>query len=206
MAKFSTDTIRNIVFAGHSSSGKTTLLEALLFKKGITTRMGRVEDKNTISDYEIEEKDRGYSIFSSVCHFEHDNNCFNIIDLPGYTDFVGAAYGPFRVVELAVIFVCATKGIEVNTKRFWDLAIRNDVPRLVVVSKVDGERSKFDEVLAEIQDGLSPKCKLIGKPVGRGKDLTAIDYVLDDNGDPKLRSDFIETALEVDDAMLEAYL
>ncbi|MBN2053586.1 elongation factor G [bacterium] len=206
MSNITTEAIRNLVLAGHSSTGKTTLLEALLYKKGITTRLGRVEEKNTISDFEPEEKERGYSIFSSVSNFSHEDCYYNLIDLPGYTDFVGAGYGPLRVVESALLLVSATTGVEVNTKRFYDLAVRHEVPVIILVTKLDAERAKFDEVMAQIEDTFGAKCKLIGKPERSEGGLSGISYIFGDNPDQRLRGDFIETALEADDELLESYL
>ncbi len=209
MANYQTTDLRNVVLAGHGSSGKTTLMEGMLYKAGVTNRLGRVEDKNTISDYEPEEKERTHSINSSVCHINYKGKEINFIDVPGYQDFYGSAIGPFRAADLAVITIDASKGIEFGTRRFWDLAIQNDLPTVFVLTKSDHEHAKFDEVVSAIKDLFGNECQPYAAPDSSGGGLTKIVSVLDPAAADEMeeyKGEFLESAVEADDELLEKYL
>src|SRR5690554_855881 len=122
MKTYNIDKIRNVALIGHSSCGKTSLIEALLFKTNVTNRMGKVEDGNTVADFDKEEKDRQVSINTSIIPVEYDNTKINFLDTPGYFDFVGEVYGALRVASSAVIVIDASSGIEVGTEKAWKYA------------------------------------------------------------------------------------
>ena len=134
-----TGNIRNIVLLGHGGSGKTSLAEAILHKTGATSRLGSVDDKTSICDYYDEEKEHQHSIASSVVHTDHNGKLLNIIDTPGYPDFVGPAIKAIPAAETAVIVISAAAGIETNTRKMFELAAAADIPRLIVVNKIDAE-------------------------------------------------------------------
>ena len=120
MKAFTADKIRNVSHLGHSSSGKTTFTEALLFATKVVNRQGRVEDKNTVSDFDHEEMERGVSIGTSVIPIEYKDYKFNILDTPGYFDFIGEWYGAKRVSDGSIIVVDAQSGVEVGTEKAWN--------------------------------------------------------------------------------------
>ena len=119
MKNYKYDNVRNIALLGHGNSGKTTLTEAILFTLKQTKRMGRVEDGSTVSDYDKSEMERGFSIGTSVIPVEWNNSKYNIIDTPGYFDFVGETFSSLRVAGSAVVVVDASSGIEVGTEKAW---------------------------------------------------------------------------------------
>ena len=137
MAKFDTKSIRNIALLGHGGSGKTSLAEAMIYITGATDRLGRVSDGNTVSDYDAEEIKRGFSLASSVIPMEWKNIKINIIDTPGYLDFVGEVNQALRVAGSAVITVDAKAGVEVGTELAWDAATSYGVPKVFFVNKCD---------------------------------------------------------------------
>jgi len=152
--------IRNVVLVGHGGSGKTSLAEGLLFVTGAIPRMGRVEDGNTVSDFDPEEARRGISVSMSIAPFEHEDHKVNVLDTPGYADFVGDVAAAFRVADLAVFVVSAVEGVEVQTEMAWRLAEQAKLPRAVFVNKLDRERASFartlDDMKAKFGAGVAP--------------------------------------------------
>jgi elongation factor G len=171
MKNYSTDKIRNIALLGHGGCGKTTLIESMLFRTRVLNRMGNVNDKNTVSDFDKEEKERGFSIGTSVLPLEFDDNKLNILDTPGYFDFVGEVYGALRVASGAIIIVDATSGVQVGTEKAWDLTEEYNVPRLIFLNRMDKENVKFEKVLNELQEKLGKKVVPFSVPIGAEKDF-----------------------------------
>lgn len=152
MNVFTTDKIRNIVLLGHGGSGKTSLTEAMAYLAGDISRMGKIDDGNTISDYDKEEIKRQFSTNTSVIPVIWDNVKINILDTPGYFDFVGEAEEAASVADAAIIVVSGKSGIEVGTKRAWELCDKYHLPRMVFVSGMDDDNASFREVVSELQD------------------------------------------------------
>ena len=140
MKSFPTSKIRNVALVGHGGAGKTTLAEALLHFSGATTRMGRVEDGTTASDHDAEEQKRNMSLSLALVPFEHDGHKVNLLDAPGYADFVGDVAAALQAADLAVFVVSAVEGVEVQTEVAWRLAEQRGIPRAVFVNKLDRER------------------------------------------------------------------
>lgn len=174
MKTYQTQALRNVAVVGHSNSGKTSLVEALLFDVGATDRMGRVEDGSTVSDYDDEETKRQISIGSSLCAIEYQDHKLNLIDCPGYADFIAEVAWPLRVVEGAVVVVDAVEGVGVGAERAWRIADENGVARIVFVNKLDKENANFDEALRLIQERLSPAAAPLSLPIGSGADLQGV--------------------------------
>ncbi len=215
MASYETKDIRNVAFAGHGHSGKTTLIEAMLFKAGATKRLGRVEEGSSILDFEPEEKERKSTIDSAVAHCSSGGAEIIVVDTPGYPDFLGQVVGALRAVETAVICVNAGAGIAVNTRKTWDLAGREGLARAVMITHCDAENVKLDEVLGSIQQTFGPQCVPAAVPVGEGPTFKGAVNVLSPSsplatavGDAlgAATERFLESVLEVDDALLERYL
>ena len=143
--------IRNVALVGHGGSGKTTLAEALLARAGAINRIGRVEDGTTASDTEPEEQKRSISISLAVLPFEWEGHKVNLIDTPGYADFVGDVEAALRVADLAVFVVSAVEGVEVQTEVVWRRCAELGVPRMVFVNKLDRERADFERTLDQLR-------------------------------------------------------
>ncbi len=215
MPKLTTDKIRNVVLLSHGGAGKTILSESMLSSTGSITRLGRVEDGTTTSDFEPEEIRRGNSVQTSVIHVPWKDHKVNIIDTPGYADFRGEAISGLRVADGAVIVVAAPSGVEVGTKQMWELAGQNSLPRLLFVSKMDRENADFRRVVDELTTNFGRHCVPINIPIGAEADFSGIIRVLDDNDDcpDSLREDFdaarerlIEAIAETSDDLSTKYL
>ena len=178
MKEYETEAIRNIAFVGHGGSGKTTLSEIMLFTAGETTRIGKIEEGNTISDYTPNEIEKQISITTGVMHLECDNCKINILDTPGYSDFTGEVRSALKVCETAVILIKSAEGVEVGTEVTSDIIKHYNLPKSVIINKVDNEHSTFDETLAQAKDRISSDVTVITFPVSEGINFdTVIDVV-----------------------------
>ena len=174
MKEFTPQTIRNIALAGHGGSGKTSLAEAMLFTAGATTRLGKVEDGNTVSDYHPDEVERQISINTSLVHCDWKNSKLNILDTPGYTDFTGEVKCGLRVADTAVIFLKAVEGAEVGTEIVWQYAKEYDNATMFVVNKMDNENADFTSVVARVGERFSHDAIPVQFPVEQGLGFDAI--------------------------------
>ncbi len=205
-----TSDIRNIVLLGHGGSGKTSLAEAILHTTGKTNRLGSVDDKTSISDFYEEEKEHGYSISASVLHTEHAGKTINIIDTPGYPDFIGPAYKSIPGAETAVIVISAAAGIETNTRKVFDLAKKANMSKLIVINKIDAENTDISELLQNIKDSFGQQCRVANIPAADKKSV--IDCIENETGDSPIgdaasaHMELIESVVEADDELMEKYL
>ena len=168
MASYQTKDIRNIALMGHGSEGKTTLMEALLFAAGAIDRQGRVEDGNTVTDYDAEEIKRKISISAAIAPIDWNQKMLNVIDVPGYFDFVGEMMGPLRVVETAAILVSAVSGIAVGTEKAWDYATKNNVGKMFIVNQMDRDHADFMKVQTQLRERFGNSVVPILLPIGDG--------------------------------------
>src|SRR5690606_35733789 len=152
--RYATAQIHNVALVGHGSAGKTTLAEAILHRAGTTARKGRVEDGTTVCDFDPSEQQRGFSLSLAVAPFEWRDHKINLIDCPGYADFLGEVTAALRVADLAVFVVSAVDGVQVQTEVIWQMAAELGVPRMIFVNKLDRERADFDATLAQLRDRL----------------------------------------------------
>lgn len=221
------ENVRNIALVGHGGSGKTTLAEAMLFAGGATKRMGSVEAGTTTFDYEPEEIDRGISLGLAVATVDWKGVRVNIIDSPGATEFSGDARTALRAADLALFAVSAVDGVEVQTEVLWRQAEEEKIPRAIVITKLDRERASYDRVLAELRDSFGKSVAPIQVPIGaeenlRGLVRVATKRAYEYSGDSPIGTQvdlpdevadlvdtahtaLIETVVETDDAMMEAY-
>lgn len=205
-----TDDIRNIVLLGHGGSGKTSLAEAMLHKTGATNRLGSVDDKTSICDYYDEEKEHQHSIQSAVVNIQHAGKLINIIDTPGYPDFIGPSIKSIRATETAIIVISAAAGIETNTRKMAELAAKTEMPRLIVINKMDAENVSLPELIKNIQDTFGTQCRCANMP-GADK-ASIIDCIKNESGDSPLMDvaqahiELIESVIEADDDLMESYL
>ena len=211
----SASTIRNVALLSHSGAGKTTLAETMLFNAKVINRIGRVEDGNTVSDYEPEENRRAASVQTSLIRFTEGDDKFNLLDTPGYDEFIGEAVGALRVVESAIILVAAPTGVDVGTERSWDLARARDLPVAIVLNKMDRENANFERNVQEIQSVFGNQCVPFQLPIGEAQDFTGFVSVIDPPADipdgvigdfDAARERLIEAVAESDDALADKYL
>ncbi|OGN96165.1 MAG: translation elongation factor G [Chloroflexi bacterium RBG_13_51_36] len=216
--------IRNVVLLSHQGAGKTSLAEFMLFTAGTIQRLGNVGDGTTTSDYDPLEVERRMGINLSLLPIQWQEMKLNIIDTPGYADFVGEARSGLRVTEGAIIVICAASGVEVGTEQMWSDAAKADLPRLIFVNKMDRDNADFLSTLKGIQAKLSPKCLPVQLPIGSQKDFQGIidlvamkAYIGTDSQETEIplalqeqakasREKLIEAAVEVDDGLINKYL
>jgi elongation factor G len=224
--RYATDHIRNVALVGHSSSGKTSLAEALLHRAGAINRLGRVEDGTTVSDYDAEEQRRGISLSLSMAPFDWRDHKINLIDTPGYADFIGDVAAALRVADLGVFVVSAVDGVEVQTEVAWKMAADLGLPRMIFINKLDRERASFDATLDQLRNRLGAGVAPLELPIGEEAGFRGIADLLTDtahiyeNGQPhtepipddmearehEVRDNLVEGIVVADDAMLERYL
>src|SRR3954462_9350451 len=176
MEKHRAGDIRNFAIVGHASSGKTMLAEAMLLCSGTIGRMGRIADGSAMSDYHSDEKERQISVQSSLLRCEWLGKKFNIIDTPGYLDFIGEALGGLRAADFALVCVHAQHGIGIATDRMWKYATEFGIPKILVVNAVDKQNEHFDEVLADARAHYGHGVFPLSVPVNPGP---AFNQVLD---------------------------
>jgi elongation factor G len=178
MADFTGNQVKNVALLGHSSSGKTTLAEAMLFEAGIIHRRGSIEEKNTVSDYTDLEKDRGNSIFSKLLHAPWKGYKINILDTPGYDDFAGEVISALRVADTGVILLNASMGVEVSTDMIWEYTQKFQTPTLFLVNKLDHPKAEFERTLAEAKAHFGTHVTVVQYPLNAGPGFNAIIDVL----------------------------
>ncbi len=224
MQQYGLENIRNVVLLSHSGAGKTSASEAMLFSAGAIKRLGKVDDGSTTSDYDPDEVKRQISISLSLLPLEWKGAKLNIIDTPGYSDFVGEVRAAMRVCEGAVIMVCAASGVEVGTEQVWGYCEQGSLPRLIFINKMDRENADFNKTVGQIQERFGAKCLPLQLPIGSQNTfegvvslLTMKAYTGSDakEGDipealqsqaNSFREKLIEAAAEVDDKLIEKYL
>jgi elongation factor G len=215
MAKHQAADIRNVALIGHGAVGKTTLADLLLFKSGAATRAGSVDDGSSLLDTDEEAKHHKHSITSTVVHFSHAGKYINVIDTPGYPDFIGQAIGALRAVETAVVVLSASAGIEVNTRRTFNLAGQEGLGRMVVVNKCDLDNLNFERILDSLQETFGTACVPMNLPVGLGSGFSAVVSTLNVPAsvpagavaDPKeWNQPMMDAIVEADESLMERYL
>lgn len=226
MKRYGTEQLRNIGLIGHGGCGKTTLTEAMVFASGATTRMGRVEEGNTLSDHDPEEVKRQISVNASVVPCEWKDTKINIVDTPGYTDFVGEVVGGLRAVDCALTVACAVSGVEVGTESTFKLAERQNLPQMALINKMDRENADFYKVYARMRELFGNRLIAVQLPIGSqasfsgvvdlidlkayvydGKKVVEKDIPADMSGAvEEHRANLLEAAAEYDDEVLMKYL
>jgi elongation factor G len=215
MAKYNVQDIRNLALAGHGASGKTSLADALLHQAKAVDRRGSVEEGTSVSDFDEEEQKRRFSIDTSVLHLDYKGKHINLIDTPGYPDFVGAALGALGAVENVLIAVSAVNGIGVNTRRMFSEASKRALARLLVITKLDSDNIDFPGLVAALRQTFGKGCVLFNAPVGVGADFSGVVSVLEPPDKPPAglpidiaaaRSQLIDAIVEADEALMEEYL
>jgi elongation factor G len=206
--------IRNVALVGHSGSGKTMLAEAMLLKGGVLSRLGKVSDGTTTSDFDVDEKEAHKSFYASVLHTTWQGRDVNIIDTPGSADFLAQVYGALSVVELALITVNAASGIEIGTRKAWELAQQQGCACMFVVTRMDVATAQYDEIVTSLQATFGPECTPVMVPMGAGSNFAGVVNLLHPTTVPEAlrdtveerRGTLMESVISGDDALLERYL
>jgi elongation factor G len=230
MRVYGTNAIRNVAFVGHGAAGKTTLVDALAFVSGSSRRHGTIQEGNTLTDYSADEIDRKHSISLGVGFAEWMDTKINLLDAPGFLDFLGEATAALYSADSAVVVLNATGGVEVGTEKVWDICDRIHLPRLIFVTQMDRERANFERVFDDVKAHLSPKVVPVEIPVGNGADFHGIVNLLTDETQlykkgtkageyetgalpddvkdiyAKYHEQLVEAIAATDDALLEKYL
>jgi len=220
--------IRNVAVVGHRGTGKTSLVEALLFQAGKTNRLGTIEAGTTVSDWDEDEHKRQMSLSASLCTCDWQGRKINLIDTPGDSGFQADTVASLRVVEGALVVISGVMGVEVNTGRVWERAEELELSRVVFINMLDRERADFYRVLASVQEQLSDRCIAIQLPIGSEHELTGVVDLLHNcayldptggrEGDPvaipgelaatveEYRTKLLDAVVETDEALMERYL
>jgi elongation factor G len=214
MAKTNPNDIRNIALCGHGASGKTTLADRLLTQTGTVNRPASVDDGTSICDFDDEEKHHKYTIEASLIHFNHAGKRFNVIDTPGYPDFIGQAIGALRAVDTACIVINAQSGIAVNTRRTFAEAGKAGIGRVIILNRLDADNVDFNKVLTAIKELWGTACVPLNVPIGHGGGFKGVASTLNPPADaagalvdPKgINSALIESIIETDEEMMMKYL
>lgn len=211
MPSYSTEAIRNIALVGHGGSGKTTLAEALLAHAGVIGAPGAVEKGTTVCDFEPQEKVHGHSLHAALVHFDYGGAHVNLVDTPGYPDFIGRALAVLPAVETVAVVVNAQRGVELVTERMMDWAKRREFDRMVIVTQIDAEGVKPEECLAEIRRRFGSECLPINLPANRG--ARVVDCFFAPSGDgtdfssvAQAHTELVDQVVEVDERLMELYL
>src|SRR5512138_1978715 len=227
MKEYTTEFLRNIALVSHGGAGKTMLAEAFLHATGATTRLGKVEDGTTTSDYDEEEVRRKISLYASMIPVEHRDHKINVIDAPGYTDFVGEAVSALSVADGAIILVDAVSGVEVGTELAWRYAEQFNLPRFFVINKMDRENADFNKTYEAIKEFVEAHGKRVVQvhiPIGQKQDFKGVvdvigmkSYMGDGKTTAEIPADLkevaeaahftlVEAAAEGEDELMEKYL
>jgi elongation factor G len=210
MPSYTTENIRNIALVGHALSGKTTLTEALLHKAGVIGSPGSVEKGDTVADFEPEEKEYQHSLAAAIVSLDHDGTHINLIDTPGYPDFIGHSLTVLPAVETAAIVISASAGIEMITQRMMERAAERKLCRLIIINKIDAPDIDLPALLAHIQESFGRECLPINLPSGGGK--TVVDCFFNPSGEAdfstvaQAHTRIVEQVVEVDDELMTVYL
>ena len=206
MKEYTTEFLRNIALVSHGGAGKTMLAEALLHFSGATTRLGSVEDGTTVSDHDEEEIRRKISIYTSVIPIEHRDHKVNLLDAPGYTDFVGEVISALSVADGAVVLVDSVAGVEVGTEIAWRYADEFKLPRFVVINRLDRDNANFAKALSTVEEFSEPRLIKVQLPIGEKQEFKGVVDLLGMKaylGDGKTASDI---PADMKDAADEAYI
>ncbi len=225
MADYQTKDIRNIALMGHGSEGKTTLTEALLFAAGNIERQGKVEDGSTTADFDAEENKRGISISAAIAPVEWKNTKINLIDVPGYFDFIGEAMGPLRVARTVGIVTSASGSLAVGAEKAWDMAVRQGAGRMFIINQMDREHADFGKTLETLREKYGSSVVPLIVPTGNAANFKGVVNLLENKafegagkntkeipvpgslGDEMAHyiEEITEAAAEADDALLEKF-
>ncbi|MDH5541799.1 MAG: elongation factor G [Nitrospinota bacterium] len=204
--------IRNVALVGHEHTGKTSLIEAFLEHAGAIPKIGHIKDKNTVSDFDPDEKEHGKSHFLSTISFDYDGKHFNMLDVPGSPDSIGEVYTALRAVECALVCVDATaRAVLVNTRRVWSEASKMGIPRIISINRLDAHNTNFREKYEQVRQSFGKKCIPMYWPDGSGEKFSKVFNTLkiDAGSSDEIKTfnkEIIEAIVEADEAIMGKYL
>lgn len=215
MKTYETGQIRNIVILGHGGSGKTTLLEAMMFQTGVVGRMGRIDAGTTLSDTDPDEVQRQISISTSLLPVQFQGVKLNMLDTPGYADFIGEVVGAMKGADSALMVVDAVAGVEVQTERYWRMADERGLPRVIFVGKMDKEHANFEQTLEMLKKRFGATVVAVQLPIGKESgfrgviDLVHMKALIDSDdasapNEEAIPADLLDTAASMREAVVEA--
>lgn len=210
MAAYTTADIRNLALVGHAGCGKTSLVEQILHVAGVIGKPGSVEKHDTVSDFEPEEKEHLHSLSSALIQFEHDGRRINLIDTPGFPDFIGASITAAPAVEVAAIVVDAARGVQSVTRRMMKLAEDRKLPAMIIVNKIDSSEADCPGVVKALQEAFGAHCVPMNLPAGNA--TSVVDCLHEGTSEPdfstfgEASTAITDQVVEVDEALMEAYL
>ncbi|MEK7868114.1 MAG: elongation factor G [Candidatus Omnitrophota bacterium] len=204
MADYTIKDIRNIALISHAGSGKTSFAEAIVYNAGASNRFGKVDDGTTVSDYSEDEIERKVSISASILSFKYGGKRINIIDSPGYADFMGEMLSALNAADSAVLLVDAHDGIQVGTEKTWSMASDIGLARVIFLNKLDKENVNFYAVVDSVKEKFGKSCILVNMPIETGPDFKGVVDVLDTKATDKLSGEDKEKALELKNSLIEA--
>ncbi|HMO55187.1 MAG TPA: GTP-binding protein, partial [Tepidiformaceae bacterium] len=223
MKVYATQDIRNVVLIGHGSVGKTMFAEAALYESGAVTRLGSIQDQNTVSDYDEDEHKRKFSLNLSIVPVEWEERKINLIDTPGYADFISEVICGAHAGDMALVVVDAVSGPEVGTDRTWALAEKTGLPRMIFVNRMDRENANFEQVLSQLQARYGHKVMPLQIPIGahdtfegvvdllhmrayigeKAEEVAIPAHLMEEAG--RLRAQLIEGIVETDEELMNKY-
>ena len=210
MAKYTTEDIRNVAMIGHAGAGKTTLVEALLHAAGAIPVMGDVDKGSTVCDFDPQEKDHRRSLTSAIVSIDHAGRHINIIDTPGYPDFMGQTLPSLGAVETGVMVINASAGVEMMTRRLMDRATDAKLARLIVINRIDSDNLQLEALLEQIRESFGTVCLPVNLPSGGGTSvidvLTKAEGKADFSNVGEAHTAIVDQIVEVDEALMEKYL
>ena len=211
MPEYTTDDIRNVALVGHGAAGKTTLAEALLAHAGVIGAPGSVTRGTSVCDFEPQEKEHRHSLYSAVASFDHGSRHVNLVDTPGYPDFLGRALPVLAAVETAAVVVDAKQGIQMVTRRMMEAAAQRGLARMVVVNKIDADELDLESLLANLVDAFGSECMPINLPANGGGSVVDCffapgDGPTDFSSVDEAHTRIVDQVVEVDEALMELYL
>jgi elongation factor G len=217
MDKVSTQNIKNVILVSHSGAGKTSLADSLAHLAGLNSRLGSVNSGTSLSDFHPDEKERKISIYSSVLVFNWNDKKINLLDAPGYADFVGETLASLEAADAAGVLINATAGIEVGTEFIWEYLDKKNLPRFIFINRLDKENSDFFSTYEAIRQRFGKKCVAFTYPIGKEASFSSVINLITEEGMDKagnedkekiakFKENLIESAAEANDTLLEKYL
>jgi elongation factor G len=210
MPSYTTADIRNVLLAGHALCGKTTLADALLFASNTVNRKGSVTDGTSFGDFEKDEKEHKHSIYSKILHVDYQGKRINLIDTPGTPDLIGQAIACLQAVETVAVVINAQSGVEVVTRRMMEAAKERDLPRAIIINRIDSPEVDLEALVERIRETFGPECLPINLPSGGGKKV--VECLLNNEGDAdfdsvkRCHAAMLDQIVEMDENLMEKYL
>ena len=211
MPEYTTDDIRNVALVGHGGAGKTTLVEALLAYAGVIGASGSVTNGTSVCDFDPQEKEHRHSLYSAVAHFDHGSRHVNLVDTPGYPDFLGRALPVLAAVETAAVVVDARQGVQMVTRRMMEAAAQRGLARMMVVNRIDAGDLDLEALLASLVEAFGGECLPINLPAGGGANVVDCFFApgggaADFSSVEEAHTRIVDQVVEVDEELMELYL